>query len=492
MRRLLVLALCWPLGVEAQAVPRADIPPRGAVKVTFDPLIELWDEQFLGGRRVRLDAPLDGDTVGDAYIPLLARLEQDVRTAGDFPGFRTSLGNVVFGLRHERRTTPITAEVGVTDRLSLGIRLPLVRVFTRVALRTDPTGATLGLNPLMTDATAAASYQAFFADFDQALTRLQQNIAGGSYGCPGSAQCAQATAFLAQARGVRDALGRSVYGTGTAPSAPFLPLAASEGGARISANLARIQQELSGTWGVTGFTSAFLMPAEPVDAAGLAAVLADTAYGFGVAPFTATPRRLRYWAGDLEVAARYRIVARSGYAATLGALARIPTGHPDSPNDVLDVPTGDGQLDLEGQLVQELTLPGGLWVNASLRVGVQRPGERERRVAPPDAFLVPRAALARLRWDPGDYVAADLAPMLRLSGHVAVGATLGYLARRRDRHAFLTPQDSMDLALRLGVPTAASVLDAGTASRLVRLGVAATYVGPAVEGGLSVEWQLSA
>jgi hypothetical protein len=476
----------------AQAVPRSDTPPAGVLRLTVDPTVELWDSHFLDGRRVRLAAPFAGDTVGDEYVPLVARLEQDVRTASAFPAYRASLGRTIFALRHERRTTALTAELGVTDRLSLGARLPVVRAFTRVHLAIDTAGSTLGVNPLLADPSVGPRYQTFFGEFDAALTQLAQNIAGGGYGCPSSPQCAQANDLLNEARGVRDALRRAVYGTGAAGGAPFLPHAGSDGGARVTWNVARIQQELAGSYGVGGFSSTFLLPPDAVDQVGMATVLADATYGFGIRPFRNTPRYLRFWPGDAEVSARYRLVTSPSYAATVGALVRLPTGHLDSPHDATDLATGDGQTDVEAQLVQEVVLWRRVWLNLSVRAGVQRPAERERRVAPPEAFLVPRGATARLRWDPGDYVAADFAPLYRFGGRLAAGGTVSYWAQGRDRYTFLSPQDSADLATRLGAPTPAALLDRGSDVRRVRLGVALSYVGPDVEGGLSVEQTVSA
>jgi hypothetical protein len=485
--RVLLLVPTIATGVSAQAVPRADTPLRRSVRVTFDPMVETWDERFWNGRRERLGAPLTGDTVGGTYLPLVARLQQDVRTAAALPGFTASLGRGLFSVLQQRRTTAITAEVGLSNRLSVGVTFPLVRVFTRVGLRLDTAGASLGLNPLITDPANASSYQAFFSQFDGVLSQLQQNIDGGSYGCPTSPQCAQARAFLSEARGVRDALNRSVYGSGTAGGAPFLPRTTSDGGLGIDSNVVRIQQELNSTWGVPGFVETFLLPADPLDGATFASALADTLYGFGMRPFVSTRPLYRFWLGDAEVAARYRLVARPSYSATVGALVRLPTGHLDSPHDALDIPTGDGQTDVEAHLVQELVVLGRLWLNLSLRAGFQRPGEADRRVAPVWAFLAPRGATARLGWDPGDYVAADFAPLYRFSERFGVGVTAGYITRTEDRYTFLTPQDSMDLATRLGVATPASVLDAGTGVVRVRTGVAATYAGPTLEGGFSLE-----
>jgi hypothetical protein len=70
--------------------------------------------------------------------------------------------------------------------------------------------------------------------------------------------------------------------------------------------------------------------------------------------------------------------------------------------------------------------------------------------------------------------------------------TGSYYTQGRDRYTFRSAQDSTDLATRLGAPTSASVLDAGTAERRTRLGVAVTYVGPDAEGGLSIEQTVSA
>lgn len=497
--RILLLALIIPGLVSevgaAQAVSRADTPRGGTVRLTFEPRIETWDHRFFNGVRERLGAPLTGDTVGGgrAFLPIVARLQQDVRLAAGVNSFVASLGRGLFSVRHERRTTPITAEIGVTDRLAIGVTLPLVRVFTRVRLALDTAGASLGVNPLLADpGTNSALYTLFFAGFDAALQALDDNIAVGSYGCPPNRQCA-AQSDLDSARTVRDALHRSVYGVGTAGAAPFLPRAGSDGGQAIGANVTRIQQELATSYGVTGFSDAFLLPADPVGEAGFATALTDTTLGFGMRPFAPTPRRLRYWAGDVELAAKYRLAGTPAgkYAAAAALVVRLPTGHLDSPHDALDLPTGDHQTDVEAQVVQEAVLGGRLWLNLAVRAARQLEGTRERRVAPVTAFLVPRGATAPLRWDPGDYVAVDFAPLYRFSATFAAGVTVGYWRRARDRYRFRAAQDSIDLTARLGTPATASVLDAGTAERRLRLGGALTYVGPTIEAGVSVEQTVS-
>ncbi len=168
-------------------------------------------------------------------------------------------------------------------------------------------------------------------------------------------------------------------------------------------------------------------------------------------------------------------------------LVRLPTGHQDSPNDLFDVATGDHQTDIEVRVAQELTLFDRLWLNALVRAGRQQPGTRTRRVGPESVLLIPHAALATLAWDPGNYVGVDVAPLFRFSGSFGVGLTAGYYTQQRDRYSYRSAQDSIAVATRLGAPVAASILGAGTALRWTRLGVAMTYQGSDVEGGLSIE-----
>ena len=103
------MALTGGAMLAGQAVERTDVPRHGVLRVTFDPRIVAWDAQFVGGARLSLGLPLTGDTVGGASIPVVARLEQDVRTASGIAGFVANLGRSLLSVRQERRTTPITA-----------------------------------------------------------------------------------------------------------------------------------------------------------------------------------------------------------------------------------------------------------------------------------------------------------------------------------------------------------------------------------------------
>src|SRR5213080_819439 len=189
----IMLALAFPAltggaMLAAQAVERTDVPGRGILRVTFDPRIMTWNDEFTDAGRRRLGFGLTGDTVGSRYIPVLGQLEQNVRTVtGDLipvirpqvlghgdreellPRFVASLGAGLLSVRQERRTYPITAELGVTSRLSVSLTVPIVRLATRSAMQLSNTSANLGLNPRLNVAGADAAYFAFFTQFDTTL-----------------------------------------------------------------------------------------------------------------------------------------------------------------------------------------------------------------------------------------------------------------------------------------------------------------------------------
>ena len=320
-----------------QAVPRTDTPRAGTFRLTFEPVITTWEHEFTDSTRQRIAA---------------------------------SLPTAVF-VRAERRVTSYGVDFGITNRISVGARFPIVRVSTRESFPRD-----------------------------------------------------SAKVFLDTA-GVRrlDSLRRHA-------------------------------------------TFAF-----------------DSIRG--------TPRHQRYYAGDFEVEAKYRILESHSFALSSALVVRLPTGHTESPNRLFDLSTGDNQTDIEARVTQELTLFNRLWLNGSIRLGRQQPGERSRRIGPPSTLLIPLAASATLDWDPGDYAAIDVAPMYRFTRTFGVGFTAGYYTQGRDRYTFRSMQDSIDVATRLGTPISASVLDAGTAVRVTRLGAVVTYAAADMEGSLSIEQTVS-
>lgn len=338
LRCFALVLLLVPPAAGAQAVPRTDTPRAGTFRVTFEPVITTWEREFTVSGQQRIGVSLPTTVL----------------------------------VRNERRVTPLGLDFGITNRISIGARFPLVRVHSRQSYPLDSTNVD--------------------------------------------------TLDVAGARALDSLL------------------------------------------------------------------LRDTTYAFApIPPIQSTPRHLHYFAGDFELEAKYRMVESHSFALSGALIVRLPTGHQDSPNWLFDMSTGDHQTDVELRIAQELTLFNRLWLNGSVRLGRQRPGERERRVGPQDSLLLPHASLARLNWDPGDYAAIDVAPMYRFARTFAVGFTVGYYTQQRDRYTYRSAQDSIDVATHLGSPVSASVLDAGTAWRWTRLGAVMTYAAPGLEGSVSIE-----
>jgi hypothetical protein len=465
----------------SQAVERSDVPGPGVLRVTFDPRIMTWNSVFTDMGRLGLGRGLTGDSVGPALIPAVAQLQGDVRLASGVAGFVASLGQGVLSVREERRTYPVAAEVGLSKRLSVRVMVPIVRVAARTGLQLSPQGSTLGLNPKLTDPTAAAGYQTFFQQFATALAQLDSNIAHGVYpGCGGPCPARDSSSYWHR---VRDALARSVNGV------PFLPRDSSDGGKGITTTLTTIESDMA-KLSVT-FSGTLQLPKDTVGYAEMVLAicpgcsLLPDSLGFGYHGF---PFRnsFRYNLGDVELGAKYRFAAGARYAAAALALVRLPTGATDSADDWMRPSIGDHLWGFEGQVQQEVTV-GPLWLNVAVRGGTQLAGNRVVRVAPWDALFVPAAATTALRWQPGRYLGVDVAPLVRLAPAFAAGFTAAYWTKARDHYRFASPQDSLALATRLGVPTPASILNPGTSERAVRLGFALTYAGPRAEGGFSVE-----
>jgi len=486
-------AVVWPgASLAAQAVDRTDTPRHGAMRLTFDPTTMTWERNFTPSGRQGIGAAFTADSVAvAAAVPALAKMQQDTRTLTGLAGYIASLGHDLLAIRAERRIMPIGLEYGITDRLSLGITVPIVRVQVRAGYSLHPPGANVGLGPR----TSADStrYSSFFSDLDAALAQLMKNMNDSLYGpCSSSPTCQRAQAVYNQGKALLSALDTLVFGVQDT-AGRYLPVAGSDAGRAITALVTGLQHALADTFQVSGLhNDSFLLPQTgTADAADIAALYQARADGLALAPFGDTPRRLRFFTGDVEVQAKMRVLTSRDAALAAAFVVRLPTGHQELPNDPFDISTGDHQTDLEGRLTGEITLLNRIWLNASVRAARQLPGPRDRRVGPADDPFLPATTLAHLRWDPGDFVALDVAPMYRFSPRFAVGLTASYYAQGQDRYGFFSPQDSTAFATQIGGPANVSGLDAGTAIRQTRLGFALTYAGPRLEGGLSVQQTVS-
>ncbi|OLC11287.1 MAG: hypothetical protein AUH41_00965 [Gemmatimonadetes bacterium 13_1_40CM_66_11] len=115
-------------GVSAQAVPRTDTPRAGALRFTFEPVITTWEREFTGSGH---EQPIGASLPARVFV------------------------------HEERRVTPFVFEFGITNRIAVGVSIPLVRVNTRATFPLDSTGtqapdsAARALDSLLQDTTYA-------------------------------------------------------------------------------------------------------------------------------------------------------------------------------------------------------------------------------------------------------------------------------------------------------------------------------------------------
>jgi hypothetical protein len=111
----------------------------------------------------------------------------------------------------------------------------------------------------------------------------------------------------------------------------------------------------------------------------------------------------------------------------------------DSP---LDIGTGDGQTDIQVDLVADLGAGafgarlGGSYVR-------QLPASVQLRVAPPSQPFVGPDRLTFVRRNPGDIIAINVQPFFRLARTIALQAGVQHWSRKVDQVSYRSPVDAL-------------------------------------------------
>jgi hypothetical protein len=439
--------------------------PRGHVRLTIGTSWTRFDRVFdADGDLVSFAAPLTRDTLGADALESLRPLESSLRALSGLPGARVSLGSSITSVDAWVATTPIMLEGGITNRLTIGVMLPIVQARTTPQLSVNPsaTGGNISLNPATNDAVIQTENTQFFLQLQAAQTQLGALITAclagsGDPRCP--AALAQGPALQSEAIPFGADLQTLFAGT-------FVPLVGSAPDAAMRQRLlgfATLYNTLLGTPIITrpgpvGATLTF-------STADLQALLTGSDYAYRT--FT---RFRRQGIGDVEVHGRLLLVntlpgdarlrpERFGLRFAVGGLVRLGTGTPESPDDLSDVATGDGQNDIEARAASDLVFGRRAWLSLAGRYGWQLADEQIMRVSPrsqPFAPLYTRRTVSR---DLGDYIELEATPRLNLSRYFMLGAQYLYRRKAEDRHtgSFLVTNLAGE-----NITLDASVLDAGT------------------------------
>ena len=346
-----------PTMSDATIVARGSFRFRGQVEWThFDALFGV------GGKTTQaLGASLTAN-VDIAALPLLGPAQLATRTLAKAPSLQLSLGALRTAADSRIATIPFSVEYGLTQRITLGINVPIVQartvLTTQLNGRSDST-ANIGVNPagfLLVSAAFNANAQVT-SGLEAARQQLLQRMATctaspASAGCPAfNARAVEAAALAAEASSFTDAA-KTLYGVSAAdPGAPFVPIAGSPIQQAVDNHLSDLRFGFT-SFGINGGSGSFAAAKERAANAQLQQLVSNGRYGIGLDSIGSTDQLS---IGDIELSLASRLF--NSFSDTLtgglhwrGAVAgvvRLGTGRPARQNRPLDIGTGDGQTDVE-------------------------------------------------------------------------------------------------------------------------------------------------
>jgi hypothetical protein len=397
--------------------------------VELDGSIETFDRRFRDGHLEPYASDLSSAALGSDRIPFLADADIRIGRITGNPSYRINLGALSTDAHADVGTGFLGLSLGLTSRITIFGRIPLVRTRVQSRMELNPASADAGLSP------GQAEQLAFFDQFDVALTTLSNKLAAGDYdGDP--AQRALAEATLTDGTALR----ADLFGLMADPTtaSPALPIAASAAGTAINGRITALQNTLASSLAVPGFTLTPELPQEPVSEADLVQMLSSVS----------GPLRLRLdesrmtFRGDAEAGAALTLVdtwdrgaRRGGLRAAVSALVRLPTGRREQIDRPLSIGTGDGQTDVQVDLVTDVGAgPFGARLTGSYVR--QLPANILTRVTSPSQPFAGADRDALVRWDPGDIISLGVRPFYRLARTVAFQAGLEHWTRSTDRFSY--------------------------------------------------------
>lgn len=415
--------------------PEARVVQRGLLRIGFEPEYISFDDVYdAAGMRRPLGWTLSSDSAGSDIFPTAAPAETGARILSGIADYRLSIGKMLTVRQADVRRFPFTIEVGIGKHLSLTAAVPLVTTRTQITFSLDTTAVNAGLNPAFTTGgtnAIASLIQAYNAQADA----VDAQIAGGAYGCPGSAQCIQAQDVVNRTRAATQALsmmtGVAADGSLSEAAPPFVPRASSAAGLAIQAELNQLASDLAAL-GATPAVSGLSLPAAATDTGAIQALLAGPEAGFDATRLGFLKYRQKL--GDMELGLRWGLADRSSLRAVLGAGVRLPTGKREDPNYFVDIGAGDHQFDAIGSF-EAVWTPGKVVALAIQGdYTLQFPDRLTQRVTPPDQPLNVAASSAAVNRNLGDVLHLSAYPSVRLSEAFTAYGAVHYFHKGADTY----------------------------------------------------------
>jgi hypothetical protein len=473
LRRLApLLLLASPLA--AQLAPLG--APKGTFRFDLGGVFESADRRLFDGNTEDYLAPFGGNPFGANRIPFLRTVDSTISAAtGQF--INVSLGRQQAHGQLTIGTGIIGGALGLTRKLTLYGRIPLVTTRVQAHLALDTTNGNAGLNrahPVLGDADQQNSANQFFNDFGTALDGLQSRIANGSYN--GDPQLlALAQAVLTEATAMRDGLANI---TSDATASPYLPTQTSAAGIALINRIRGLQDTLATTLGVSsGFVSQDpVLPEGRLDPLDFSELISSPDGPVGGLPFGESKLSRM---GDIDVGFVYTLIDRfdrpgktGGIRLAIDGTMKLPTGQLADPNNLLSVGTGNGRYEAGGS--GTLDVGAGRWGSRFTGGYLMRfPSNRVLRLTSPESPYADLGSITNVRLDAGELLNVGARPFFRLARNLAIHGIAEYWRQSRAKAEYPRAIDSIP-----GV--SASVVTEGSDWSFIRVGGGISYVGRAV------------
>jgi hypothetical protein len=455
---------------------------RGMVRLGIAPTWTRFDQRYRAdGETEPLAVDLQTESLDPTRLSVLAPLRERLEALGPIPDLPVSLGRLRVDHDASIFSVPLSAELGIGRRLSLGIMVPIVRTRSGVVFSPNPSvnEGNVGVNPALDSEDAREVNAALLAQFATAIGALEALIdACADPGNP-DPRCPEARTPEAQELvDNADAFASGLDDLYSESGSPFVPVTGSPFDATIRGRVTSFAQSFAG-FDINEITSTGPQGATVAGYADMLRILTDPAFGLRVEPI-ATRTTTSF--GDVEVGALLQLVNTvrrdtlqrygSGVRAAVGATFRLGTGRADNPDDFVDIPSGDGQHDVELRTQWDLRLGSRIGLGLGGRYTLQLPDRETVRITEPDQPFAAYWRRQEVDRDLGDVIDVQVTPRLALGNFFSLMAQ--YRARRKaeDSHT-----GRFNVTDDLGEPVTldASILDAETEQREDRVSIGLGY-----------------
>lgn len=183
--------------------------------------------------------------------------------------------------------------------------------------------------------------------------------------------------------------------------------------------------------GAGNFPFAPVGPGVPaMDASGINRILSDPLFGYGYEPIRTSSRNEF---GDLLLGGLWRVYQGDHQAIVLGGGYRLDLSKANNPDNLFDLPLGDGSDDIVLELDYALDLYAGFDFRTQFKYTIQLPDHRTMRVPAASQILAPATTKESLGRNLGDYWESDL-ELGKSFGNWRVAATWHLWRKKQDHY----------------------------------------------------------